>query len=139
VIIVDSKQWPVVRTLWDGEHSVQDIERYVAEVDAIYRRRQPFVTITWLKSYSTTAEVRKRISDMMTRSQALVKQYSVCSALISNSTGFRFVLSTLFLVKRMDTPYHVCAGLPEAMTFCRREAAKRQLPLPTDVAPLTLV
>jgi hypothetical protein len=89
-IVVDTAQWPIVQTVWDGEQTVE-------------------------------ADVRK---------------FSICSALIAPSTAFRFVLSTVFLVKKMDTPYHVCATFDEAMSFCRNEALKRKVTLPRNVIPL---
>jgi hypothetical protein len=72
----------------------------------------------------------------MTHSQEQVKRFSVCSALISSSTGFRFMLSTVLLLKRMDTPYSVFATFDEALRFCRSEATKKKLVLPPEVTPI---
>lgn len=135
-IVVDLAQWPIVQTVWDGEQTVEDVERYTHDVERIYARREPFVTITWMKKYKASPEIRKRISEMMAKTEGDVKQFSICSALIAPSTAFRFILSTVFLVKKMDTPYQVCATFDEAMTFCRNEAQKRKVVLPRTVVPL---
>lgn len=135
-ILVDTQQWPVVQTVWDGEQTIEDVDRYIAQVRAIYQRRQPFVTISLMKQYKASPEIRKKIAELMATTESDVKQYSVCSALVSPSTAFRFVLSTVFLFKRMDTPYQVCATFDEALEFCRAEARKRKLALPAKVIPL---
>ena len=132
-IRVDKSSWPVVQTVWDGEQTLGDVDAYIDDVLAIYARRELFVTVTWLKKYSTTPEVRRRISELMERSKDEVKKFSICSAMIAPSTGFRFVLSTILLVKKMDTPYQVCANFDEAMKFCRAEAIKRGLMLPSNI------
>jgi len=135
-ILVDIAQWPVVQTVWDGETTVADVEKYIVQLDDIFGRKEPFLTITWMKKYSTSSEVRKKISELMNRHSEGAKKYSVCSALIAPSTAFRFVLSTVFLIKKMDTPYQVCANFDEALKFARTEAGKRNLRLPFKVMPI---
>jgi hypothetical protein len=135
-IVVDTAQWPIVQTVWDGEQTVEDVNRYIDDVKRIYARRDPFCTITFMKKYKASPEIRKRISEMMAHTEGDVKKFAICSAMITPSTAFRFVLSTVFLVKRMDTPYQVCANFEEALAFCRTEAQKRKVVLPRDVLPL---
>lgn len=135
-ILVDTAQWPIVQTVWDGETTVSDVDKYIEQLDGIFGRKELFLTITWMKKYSTNGEVRKRISDLMVRHAEAARQYSVCSALIAPNTAFRFVLSTIFLIKKMDTPYLVCANFDEAMKFARAEADKKKLRLPFKVQPI---
>lgn len=135
-IVVDTRQWPVVQAVWDGEQTDADVDNYIQEILRIYARREPFVTITWMKKYSASSENRKRITGLMHESEADVRRYSVCSAIIAPSAGFRFVMSTVLLVKRMVTPYRVCATFAEATSFCKEEAYKRKLTLPPEILPL---
>lgn len=135
-ILVDVGQWPVVQTVWDGDQTADDIARYTSQVLELYARRQPFVTVTWMKRYKASPEVRRGIAELMRKTQADVKQFSVGSALICSSSAFRFALSTVFLLKRPDTPYAVCATFEEAERFCREQARLRRLVLPNRIIPL---
>ena len=49
---------------------------------------------------------------------------------VSQSLGFRFLLSSIFLVKPMPCPYQVCSSFDEALTWVRDIAARRSLALP---------
>ncbi len=135
-IVVNIDQWPVVQAVWDGEQSDADIDAYIRDTLACYARRQPFVTITWMKKYSATSEHRRRIAELMKQTEGEVKNFSVCSAIIAPSAGFRFVLSTVLLLKPMATPYKVCASFQEALPFVREHARNRKLALPPLLKPL---
>jgi hypothetical protein len=137
-IVVNVDQWPVVQAVWDGEQSDDDIDAYIRDTLDCYKRREPFITITWMKKYSATTEHRRRIADMMKHTEGDVKTFSVCSAIIAPSAGFRFVLSTVLLLKPMATPYKVCSSFAEALPFVREHARLRKMTLPSQLKPMVV-
>jgi hypothetical protein len=122
-------------TVWDGDQDDADIDLYCKEMRAAAERGRPYVSLTWMKKYVTSDRYRRRIADLFIEIDALIRANNICSAIITRSIGFRFVLSAFFLLKPLPTPYKVCANFEEAMTFCREEAAKRGVTLPV-VKPL---
>ena len=58
------------------------------------------------------------------------KQWCVGNGIVSKSLGFRFLLSSIFLVKPMPCPYSVCSSWDEAMTWVQQSAATRGLGRP---------
>ena len=117
-------------TVWDGDQNDADLEHYLRETRAAAERRKPYVSITWMKKYASNDRYRRRIADLFIEIDPLLRELNVCSAIITRSTAFRFVLSAFFLLKPLPTPYRVCATFEEAMAFCREESRKRGLVLP---------
>src|SRR5262249_21319405 len=126
-------QWPVVLTHFHGETSMADLEAYIRKMTAVHQRRQPYVGISYLQHYSRERAQLERIAQWIKDTEQATRDYCVATALINNSVGFRFVLSTIFLIKAMPCPYQVCGHFDDALAFTRRHAAERALVLPAHV------
>src|SRR5438128_2224657 len=135
-IVVGSSQWPVLRVVWDGEQTDADIDAYFRETRRALDRKQRYVTLTWMRRYKNTREHQKRIATFMQETEAETKQYNQAAAIITRSLAFRFVLSTVLLIKPIPIPYRVCGTFADGLEFVRGEAEKHGLLLPFDVAPL---
>ncbi len=135
-IVVDAAQWPVVRVLWDGEQSDADLEAYLRATRLCLERRERYVTMTWMRRFHNKREHQQRIADFMRETDALNREYNRGAAIITRSLAFRFVLSTVLLIKPIPVPYRVCATFGEAESFLRGVAVKSALRLPTLLHPL---
>ena len=132
-IVVDSAQWPVLRVAWDGEQTDADIDAYFRETLRALERKERYVTITWMRKYKNTREHQKRIAAFIAETEAATKQYNQAAAIITRSLAFRFVLSTVLLIKPIPVPYRVCATFAEGVEFVREKSG---LLLPPHLEPL---
>lgn len=55
--------------------------------------------------------------------------------MISESTGFRFALAAIFLIRPMPCPYLVCGTWSEAIAFARAQADARGVVVPELASP----
>ena len=55
---------------------------------------------------------------------------SVGTGIVTQSIGFRFLLSSIFLVKPMVCPYQVCGSFAEAWSFVSGQGRKRDVIIP---------
>jgi hypothetical protein len=65
--------------------------------------------------------------------EQITRELCVAVAMISTSASFRFVLSGVFLIKRLPCPYSVCSSFDEALDYVRKQAERQQLRLPDRV------
>jgi hypothetical protein len=135
-ISVDASAWPVVRVTWDGLQSDAELERYFAETRACLERRQPYVTITWMKNFHNKAEHRQKMAAFMKDTDEANRRYNLAAGIISTSAIFRFALSMVMLIRPIPVPFKVCGSFPEALAFVREKARTLGLLLPLDVPPM---
>ena len=126
-------QWPVLFTKFDGEQTVADIEAYIREFAPFHARGLPWFGVSWLRKYSTAREPRVRIAAWMKDTEAQARAYCVANAMVTQSTGFRFVLSSILLLRPLVMPYTVTATMEDAFAFLRGHANKRNLALPAGL------
>ena len=127
------EQWPVVFSRFDGDQTVADIDAYMTHVQELHQRKQLYVNISWMKEYTRGRAQLTAMGNWVKKVDAGTRAYCVASAIVTESIGFRFLLSTVFLVRPLRIPYLVSASVKEAIEFCRQEALKRQLMLPPDI------
>jgi hypothetical protein len=128
-----TEQFPYVFTKVDGESTLQDLEQHIAENAALFARKQPFVQVTWLKTYHRNPELSARVARWFKEQRQTMKDYCIAIGHISSSGGFRFGLSALFLLTPLPCPHSVDATFDEALAFVRKHAAKRGLALSSMV------
>src|SRR5437660_10139141 len=99
-IDVDVGQWPVVFIRFDGDQNQDELSGYFRQMAAaVHGRKQPYVVISWLKRYSHNREAVRRVGAWMKETEPLTRAYCVASANVTQSAGFRFVLSSVFLIR----------------------------------------
>jgi hypothetical protein len=128
-IELDLTQPPLVFAKFDGEQTLDELERYIADMEAVFTRRQPYVSVTWLKRYARSPEQIKRTAKWFKDRELVMRELCIASAIINGSAAFRFALSAVFLIKPMNGPYTVCGTFDDAMRFGRAEMQKRGLRL----------
>jgi hypothetical protein len=128
-IEMDLTQHPVVFTKFDGEQTLEELDAYFGKMDAVFARRQPYYSVTWLKKYARSTEQTKRTAAWFKERDAAIRDLCIATAIISTSAAFRFALSAVFLIKPITGPYTVCATFDETLTFGRAEFVRRGLRL----------
>src|SRR5689334_13841242 len=132
-IELDLTQAPVVFTKFDGEQTMEELERYIADMEAVFARRQPYFSVTWLKRYARDAQQIRRTAAWFKDREQVIKELCIATTIISTSAALRFALSTLFLIRPIREPYSVCATFDEAMTFGQQAFSKRGLRLSPSI------
>jgi len=132
-IQLDERQWPMVFTCFDGENSLDELEVYIRSFDDIHRRKKPYATISWMRQYSRDPKQVERVRRWMKDTEADTRAYCVGTGIITQSFGFRFVLSAIFVVKPLPCPHDVFSGFDKALEFIRGVSEKRGLHLPAQI------
>jgi hypothetical protein len=127
-IVVD--HWPVVLVKFDADQTMVDCERFIEAMDAIHRRREPYASISYMRRYNTDRRQVRRVAEWMKSSAEDTKKWCIGTGIVTQSIGFRFLLSSIFLVKPMVCPYQVCGSFAEAWRFVSGEGRKRNLVIP---------
>jgi hypothetical protein len=126
----DFSQPPVVFTKFEGDQTLEDLERYIAEMEEFFTRKQRYLSVTWLKRYARSPEQLRRTATWFKERETVMRELCVASTIISTSPAFRFALSALFLIKPLNGPSSVCSTFDEAISFGQEEFRKRGLHLP---------
>jgi hypothetical protein len=121
----------LVFSRFDGEQTLAELDRYIGRYNDVLKAGKPYIGINWMKRHTRNRELARRMGQWMKDTDAVTKELVCGAAIITTSTTFRFLLSSVFLIKPMSCPYTVCASLSEADRFLRPVAALRRLALPT--------
>jgi hypothetical protein len=127
-ITLVTSEWPVCFVRIDGDQTLAEYEKYVGEFNRLYERQQPFAIVTRILSYRSNREIIARTGRWFKETEPLIQKYWVSNAMVSESTGFRFLLSAVFLIKPLPIPYAVTSTVDEAMRFTRAKWQARGLP-----------
>jgi hypothetical protein len=134
-ITLDLSRLPLVLTEFDGELTMAEVEEYIARMDEVRARRRPYVSVAWIRRYTRSAAQMERFGRWFKESEAVARECSLGTALISRSTGFRFALAAIFLIRPLASPYLVCGTWAEAIAYVRGQAGRRGLVLPEVACP----
>src|SRR3954464_6183138 len=92
-----------------GEQTMSDVDYFIREMNAAHARKTPYASISLMRKYSSERSQVQKVAQWMKSTAELTKQYCVGNGIVSQSLGFRFLLSSIFLVKLMSCPYQVCS------------------------------
>lgn len=127
---ITSEHWPVVLVKFDAEQTMEDCERFIRAMDEIHRRNRPYASISYMRRYNTDREQVQRVARWMRDTAEETRRLCVGTGIVTRSLGFRFLLSSIFLVRPMPCPYQVCGSFDEAWRFVHDEGGKRGLIVP---------
>jgi hypothetical protein len=127
---VSTEHFPLVLVKFDADQTMQDCERFMDAMDEIHRRRQPYLSVSYMRKYNTDREQVRRVAEWMKANAHLTREFCVATGIVTQSLGFRFLLSSIFLIRPMPCPYQVCRSFDEAVAFVRGEAHKRGMMVP---------
>src|SRR5262245_27424147 len=98
-IELDASRFPLVVATFDVQQTLEDLERYLAAFDAIHGRRREFALLVNLRKYVADRQQVDCMGAWMKANEEVSRRYCVCTAMVTSSMGFRFLLSTVLLVK----------------------------------------
>jgi hypothetical protein len=127
---VSTKYWPLLLVKFDGQQTMDDVDYFIREMNAVHARNAPYASISLMRKYSSERVQVQKVAHWMKATAEATRQMCVGTGIVSQSLGFRFLLSSIFLVKPMPCPYQVCSSFDEARTWIARQAAGRGLELP---------
>jgi hypothetical protein len=127
---LDSSHWPVVMVKWDVDQTMDDLQRFMDGMDAIHRRQERYVSISYMRKYATEPAQVRRVAEWMKATADDTRRWCVGTGIVTRSLGFRFLLSSIFLIRPMACPYRVCASFDEAWRFVHDEGQRRGLAVP---------
>lgn len=122
---VNTEHWPMLLVKFDGEQTMDDVDFFIAQMKKAHARRERYASISLMRKYANKREHVQKVARFMKETYDATRELCVCNGIVSQSLGFRFLLSTIFLVKPMPCPYNVCASFDEAMSWVREVAAKK--------------
>ena len=134
-IDADLRHWPLVFVRFEGGQTVAEVDDYFARMAEIHERKQPWVNISFMNDYVRDPRVLRRVALGIKATNESVRQYCLGVAMVAPSAGFRFVLSSVFLIQPLACPYTVCGTYAEASAFVAAKAAARGVTLPPRARP----
>lgn len=125
---------PVTITIFDGEQQEADVDAYLETLRELHDRERPYLGVSLMLRYSAAPGQLRRVGEWMREHKDAVARLCAGSAIIAPSVGFRFVLSSLFMIQRMPMPYTVVSGPREAAEWIEVRAPSVGLRVPNDLA-----
>jgi hypothetical protein len=127
---VTTQHWPLLLVKFDGEQTMRDVDYFLGEMAAAHARKTPYASISLMRKYSSDRGQVQKVAQWMKSTAEETKRWCVGNGIVSQSLGFRFLLTSIFLVKPMPCPYQVCSSWSEAIGWIRQVSAMRGLAVP---------
>ena len=133
---IDDRYFPLVVNIIPERIHAEHLPAFFAKSQAVLLRRQPYVTITDTSACREmpNATVRKELADWSKKFDALMKRYTVGSAIVITSPLVRGGLTALFWLAPPPYPQQVVATLAEAVDVVRGYYAAAGHPVPDGFA-----
>ncbi|PTL75974.1 STAS/SEC14 domain-containing protein [Vitiosangium sp. GDMCC 1.1324] len=122
----DESLWPLLLVRYVGTPSPEQQEEYQARLSACLRRGQKYVSIIDTRSFAgIPAAQRQRMAEFLREHEELFRQVTLGTCLLITSPMVRLVVSVVFHLKPMPTPYFIAPSMQAALDWVigRLEAA----------------
>jgi hypothetical protein len=129
-IEVRTHAWPLILVKFDAEQTMDDCEAFIRAMEDVHARDESYASISYMKRYSSDRLQVRRIGEWMKGARADTARLCVGTGIITRSTTFRFLLSSIFLIKPMACPYQVCTSFADAFRFVDEQAKGRGVRVP---------
>jgi hypothetical protein len=128
---LDDSRWPLVVFTAVGEQTDADFEAYLADCDALLRRREPHGTIFDARRATPIgAKLRKRMVQWLSRNDALLRVYRVANGMVMSTPLQRGAFRAILWMRPLPFPYSVETSLEGARRFVCARLAERGCPAP---------
>jgi hypothetical protein len=118
-----------------GEQSDADLEAYLADCEALLRRRQPHGSIyDARRSIPVGPKLRKRVVEWLSRNDALLRTYLVATGVVMSTPLQRGVFRAILWMHPLPFPYCVESSLEAARGYVCSRLAERGCPSPPLVS-----
>ncbi|MFO0692687.1 MAG: hypothetical protein U0230_03965 [Polyangiales bacterium] len=123
--------WPLLITIMPATFGPPDVDRYIAEIDALYKRRErfaSFVDTTGLASLPGANE-RKRLAEWQNETIDLIGRYNVVTTTVVASPLMRGALTAMNWLFRPPNEQVAVASASEGFAICIDRMRKNGLPI----------
>lgn len=109
----------VMLTIFDGEQTADDVDRYLEKLDELHARDRTYLGVSLMLRYAAPRDQMMRIGRYIADNEETVARSCAGTAIITPHVGFRFLLSSLFMIRRMPNPYTVVSDPDAAFAWVR--------------------
>jgi hypothetical protein len=112
--------WPLFITVLPPTFDLNDVEAYIVEVDAIFKRRERFASLVDTTAVAVVpgASVRLRLAEWQNESVELIRRYNVFSATVIKSAVVRGAATALNWLHRPVNEQIVVSTFAEGFAAC---------------------
>ena len=128
---LDDSRWPLAVFTAVGEQTDADFAAYLADCDALLRRRQPHGTIFDARRAAPIGPtLRKRQVEWLSRNDALLRAYRVATGFVMLTPLQRGVFRAILWMRPLPFPYSVETSLEAARSYVCARLLERGCPSP---------
>ena len=124
---------PIVLTVFRGRQTDEDVEAYIAAMDAMYARGRRYAGVSLMLQYAPERRHLGRIAEWTRATKPLVKELCVGAAIVAPSPAFRFLLSSLLMIQPLPVRYQVVGDVDEAADWIAGQLAAARLEVPPSL------
>jgi hypothetical protein len=112
--------WPLLITVVPAVFEAGDVEPYILEVEALYRRGERFASLVDTSALSSLpgAAERKRFADWQNSTKDAIKRYNVFTAIVVRSPVMRSALTAMNWVFRPPNEQVAVPSFADAFVRC---------------------
>ncbi len=100
----------------------QEFENYLRTLDGLLDRRRRYAVILDVQTKELMPRSQRRAqAEWMKRRRTDLEKFCAGTAFVFQSAVYRFVLSSIFLLQPIPTPYEICANVDEALAWARQK------------------
>jgi len=133
--VFDDSLWPLHITVTPNVASLEEIQRFMTMMEAVYARKQKFLAVAFVPGVlRQDRQTIKRYGEWMRDTRESVRLYSMGTVFITPSMLFRFVLSGLFLIQPLESPHEIVADIDAAVPWIASTLRSHGMPVPSRLA-----
>jgi hypothetical protein len=122
----DLSRWPIAILRVEGTLDDAQIDAFGADGAEMLSRRERYAVVFDLSAMGVpTAYARGRSLQWQKDQYEALGQYCVGTVYVMPSPIVRFISMTIFMLARPPSPFRVCEGIDEAITWAEQQLAKR--------------
>lgn len=127
-IVFDETTWPMVRITMRGPATTEEFEAYLERRTRLLDRSVAHVTVLDARqAVVPTKALRELQARWIREHEHRIRAFSRGIAYVFESSSFRFVLSSIFVLSPPPSPYLVTASIDEAVQWARQCLDARSL------------
>jgi hypothetical protein len=111
---VDTSRFPLVYATMDGKQTREDLEFYLAELEALNCRGESFALVTNIVDYSAELGHARRFGEWSKANEETTAKLCVGATAVIPSDLIRLMFSAFYLVAQVPFPFIVSKSLEEA-------------------------
>ena len=119
-LLIYTHTWPLFITVMPHAIDLRDIDVYVQEVDALYKRRERFATLVDTSAVSSLpgAHERKRLADWQNATVDQIRRYNVFTATVVRSSVMRGAMTAMNWIFRPPNEQVAVASFEDGFSQC---------------------